>query len=468
MPGALVAILRGSDAISVDDSAPVLAEAAAGSIAVVVDAVDEIAATGGAPVVEQALLALQLDITIRPLPQVPDRADDLGAFVGILIDDPPGFTPEERHTLSVFVEHGGVVLVTLGPRAAVAPLGASLEPFLHHAVAWEETSVPGVAPETASGALAASAASLIDLGAKHRSRLDATDIAQFVSLLEWKDHQPLVLHRAIGRGEVWVVTLPFALDASDLPVRPAFLALLDAWTEAARARRVPKRGDVGAAWTLTGASHVTVTGAGRGKRFWSFATEASRERHLPGLGSTRSKPMGAGRMRVAAPVEREVDLRPRRLAVSGGGARAVGDTRATIDASPAIAALDALAGDRRALFSCARRAQGGGRVTHSSAVTTESSSQRRELRLHSAPCASDRLSSSRSLAVTACAGAGPYGHSAQYAPLSSEERAANGSKDYDPVMVQRQPDAWHAALVSLFGVVVARLAGAWQEARISR
>jgi hypothetical protein len=60
---------------------------------------------------------------------------------------------------------------------------------------------------------------------------------------------------------------------------------------------------------------------------------------------------------------------------------------------------------------------------------------------------------------TACAGAGPYGHAAVYAPLSPETRAANGSKDYDPVMVQRQPDVWRAASVSLFGVVVARSPG---------
>jgi hypothetical protein len=61
--------------------------------------------------------------------------------------------------------------------------------------------------------------------------------------------------------------------------------------------------------------------------------------------------------------------------------------------------------------------------------------------------------------VSGCAGAGPYGHSAQYVPLSAEEHAAKGAKDYDPVMVDRQPEAWHAATVSLFGVVVARSPG---------
>lgn len=65
-----------------------------------------------------------------------------------------------------------------------------------------------------------------------------------------------------------------------------------------------------------------------------------------------------------------------------------------------------------------------------------------------------------SLLVGLCAcGGGPYGHSIQYSPLSGEERAASGAKDYDPVMAQRQPEIWHASPVSLFGVVVARKPG---------
>jgi hypothetical protein len=62
-------------------------------------------------------------------------------------------------------------------------------------------------------------------------------------------------------------------------------------------------------------------------------------------------------------------------------------------------------------------------------------------------------------ALVGCAGAGPYGHSAQYTPLPDEKHAAEGAKDFDPVMVQRQPEAWHAGTVSLFGVVVARAPG---------
>ena len=61
--------------------------------------------------------------------------------------------------------------------------------------------------------------------------------------------------------------------------------------------------------------------------------------------------------------------------------------------------------------------------------------------------------------LPACASAGPYGHAAVYAPISGEEAAAKGAKDYDPVMAQRQPEEWKAGTVSLFGVVVARAPG---------
>ncbi len=61
--------------------------------------------------------------------------------------------------------------------------------------------------------------------------------------------------------------------------------------------------------------------------------------------------------------------------------------------------------------------------------------------------------------LAACAGGGPYDHAVTYVPIAHEEAAAKGARDFDPVMVQRQPDVWRAAPVSLFGVVVARAPG---------
>jgi hypothetical protein len=58
-----------------------------------------------------------------------------------------------------------------------------------------------------------------------------------------------------------------------------------------------------------------------------------------------------------------------------------------------------------------------------------------------------------------CGGAGPYDHAVEYVPISGEEAAAKGARDFDPVMVQRDPDGWRKTPVSLFGVVVSRAPG---------
>ncbi len=339
-PERLVARLSGSDAIASDDSAPVIIEAGPGSIAVVGDAAEGIAATGGAPVVEQALTALELETAIRPIPTLPDRAEDLAAFGGLLLDDPPGFTPEQRRALGTFVEGGGVLLLALGPQAAAAPLGASLEPILSQAVVWAATPAAGADPASAVGSLAESAASLSDVGAEDRVGLAPEDVAAFEPLLKWTDGAPFVARRSMGRGEAWIVTLPFAVDASDLPLRPAFLALLDAWAAAARARNAPRRTDVGTPWTFPGARSLVAEGPlladARAQRL-PVTNDGTELRVAPALiGAYEVTVDGKKEMRVAAPIARELDLRPRPYSSAAGG-RGLGDSHAAIDISSSVA-----------------------------------------------------------------------------------------------------------------------------------
>jgi hypothetical protein len=71
------------------------------------------------------------------------------------------------------------------------------------------------------------------------------------------------------------------------------------------------------------------------------------------------------------------------------------------------------------------------------------------------------------LFVGACGGGGPYGHSPNYAPLSAEESALAGAREYDPVMYQRFPDDWRKSPVSLFGVVTGRAPGAGGSAYLT-
>jgi hypothetical protein len=55
-----------------------------------------------------------------------------------------------------------------------------------------------------------------------------------------------------------------------------------------------------------------------------------------------------------------------------------------------------------------------------------------------------------------CHSAGPYGFSRKYQPLSAEDSAADGAREYDPVMAARDKDDWKKGPVSVFGVVKAR------------
>ena len=332
----VIARLSGLDAIAADDEAPVVTETGRGAIAVVADAADEAVATGGAPVVEQALTSLKLDLDVRPLPAFPDRVEDLAGDLGVLIDDPSGLTPEQRHAMSSFFDGRGVVMLALGPRAARAPLGATLEPILTHAVTWRETTSAGADPESASGLLAESATSVADLGASHRTGLAPEDAAAFEPLLKWSDGDTLVGRRAIGRGEAWIVGMPFSVEASDLALRPGFLALLEAWARTARDRAVSRRSVVGAAWTFPGARDVSATGPGGAV---SVTREAGVARIAPPLlGSYHIVVDGKVEERVAAADARELDLRPRAIAAGASG-HGVGERRAAVDVSGYVSLL---------------------------------------------------------------------------------------------------------------------------------
>jgi hypothetical protein len=107
---ALEARLAGSDALAEDDSAPVVESGGALAVATVIDAAASRVETGGPPPVEQAFASLELDASLRPLASIPENAADLAPYAALIVDDPPGFTPEVRRSLGAWVERGGVVL----------------------------------------------------------------------------------------------------------------------------------------------------------------------------------------------------------------------------------------------------------------------------------------------------------------------------------------------------------------------
>ncbi len=334
--GALViAELTGSDAIASDDKAPVVVEAGPAALAVVSDRRDDSVATGGAPVVEQALAALHVDLATRPIPQPPDRREDTAPFAAIMVDDAPGFTPEQRRALAAFTEGGGMLFLALGPRAAAAPLGANFEPFLANPVGWGTSTSPGADPGSAP-LLGESAASLTDLGAKGRTRLAEQDTAAADVLARWTDGAPLFLRRTLGRGEVWLATLPFSVDESDLALRPGFLALLDAFVAEAKQRSAPRRGDVGSTWVFAGARKLEATGPNG--PLTPVRDEGALRVVPPVVGAYQLVVEGVKELRVAAPVAAEIDTRPRAVAPSATSSSQGGGV-AVVDVSWAIALL---------------------------------------------------------------------------------------------------------------------------------
>jgi hypothetical protein len=341
-PAEVTVRLTGHDAIAADDQAPAVVQAGPTAIAVVADEAEEATATGGAPIVEQALAALRLDLAVHPIPEPPEREGDLTDFVGLIIDDPPGLTPEQRHAVGAFVEHGGVLLLALGPRAAAAPLGASFEPVLGSAVAWGPSPVAGATTEGVSSELAESAASLLDLAPRGRATLTAADAANLLRespLARWKDGAPLFARRTLGDGEAWVSTLPFSVGESDLPLRPAFLSLLDAWTTVARQRAAPRRGDVGTTWSFATARPTKVTGPDGDVPLASAVdTGGSTGAHLvpANVGAYRIAFGDRIEVRVAAPVESELDLRPRAIASAEAQGKS-GGAHAEVDISWIVA-----------------------------------------------------------------------------------------------------------------------------------
>jgi hypothetical protein len=150
-----------------------------------------------------------------------------------------------------------------------------------------------------------------------------------------------------------MVTLPFSVDESDLALRPAFLALLDSWARSARERAAPKRSDVGTVWGFPGARAVEVVGP-RGPI--AVSREQGVARVLPPLvGVYRITVDGKAETRVAAPVSRELDLRPRAAAAATGG-EGMGERRASVDISgPLALALLALVAAEIALRAWSRR-----------------------------------------------------------------------------------------------------------------
>jgi hypothetical protein len=251
--------LNGADTLASDDHAAVAAESAALGVMVVADSANASAETGGAPVIEQALAALESNAVLHPVALLPDDPSEFHGNALVLLDDPGGITPEARGALASFIEQGGVAVAFLGPRAEQTPLGATLEPFVHGAVHWEGAATGGVNSDSLSW-LGPEAASLRDLALHGRAGLAAADLLGAKILANFSDNQPFITERALGRGAVFTVALPSSVERSDFPLRPAFLALLDYLVGEAGTRRGVTQSVAGSDWLFPVNANVAIEG----------------------------------------------------------------------------------------------------------------------------------------------------------------------------------------------------------------
>lgn len=336
---ALVAALDGSDAIAHDDVAPLAPPGAELAIGVVSDATVSRTETGGPPPVEQGFTALGLGASIKALATTPDDEKELAALGALVVDDAPGFTPEQRRALTGWIQAGGTLMVALGPTSQSAPLGSSFAGLIPGVVRWGPTPVPGLEPSTA-GVFGVTAEGLADIAPRGRTALTAEPGDGSEVLAAWKDGAPFLLRRRLGRGSVLAVGVPLSTTSSDFALRPAFLALLDRVAELARAANGSARVEVGQMVALDGfakasAERLPLDGGP------PVAVDLRGEGKLAHLepdvrGVYRLELDGATSTRVATLPAREIDLRQRAVADLARSGELGGEAPRT-DASPWVA-----------------------------------------------------------------------------------------------------------------------------------
>jgi Mg-chelatase subunit ChlD len=323
-----------NDAIREDDELPLVTAGAPKPIALVVDPATASVETGGATVVEQALRALHPAEAIKPLATLPDDERDLEGHSGLVIDDPQGFTPEQRRAVKSMLDRGGAVLLMLGPRSGTAPIGATFEPILQQQPRWMASSVKGIDEPSAEGLLGEGASGLVDLNAKNRTVIGYEDAKAMTVLLQWKDKEPYLLRRTVGRGDAWVLTLPAAVDASDLALSTGFVGILAAWSESAHQSSGSTSLEMGQSWSVSNVGAVESAG---GKA--DIKREAAVFRITPSLIGVHTLTIdGKAEMRLATVSRAELDTRPRLLPVVKD-ATASSARQVRIDASPYVAGL---------------------------------------------------------------------------------------------------------------------------------
>lgn len=250
--------ITGPDGIERDNLANVSRVSRALAVGVAAERISGGGATGGATLIEQAVAALDPDLNVKPLAELPENPEQLRELAALVVDDPRGLSPDTRAALEEWLMRGGILLGLLGPNSASAELAANNEPFSRPGIQWEVTQSATLDVGSLSALLGSEATSFDALQQAGRMRLDSAALPNAVVRGKWTDGVPWLFERRVGLGAVFTVGLPSTLEQSELALRPGFLALLDVVLEQSRSRSGSKRANVGVPWRFPGQTKVEV------------------------------------------------------------------------------------------------------------------------------------------------------------------------------------------------------------------
>jgi hypothetical protein len=214
-------------------------------------------------------------------------------------------------------------------------LGANFEPLVPGSITWSPSPSPGL-DDKASVLFGSAAAGLLDFRPRGRATVDLNALGGAAQVsARWKDGAPWLIERPLGRGFVFILTVPTSPDESDIALRPAFLLLLDRLVEATRTRNGAYRITIGEAWFFEAAKSLEVVGPDKAKL--RVAEEGTRKVVVPDRIGAYDITLDRDKLtRVVAASEKEVDGRPRRVSPASQSS-SLGDTRARVDLSPYLA-----------------------------------------------------------------------------------------------------------------------------------
>lgn len=255
----LTARLDESDDNPSNDAAPVFSGISGTVVATLSDYTTARPATGGPPLMEQALAAVGGQLIVRPWSALPEDEHSYSDVSLLILDDPSGYGPEVRAPLVNWLSRGGVAVAFLGARAVSDQLGMSLSPFLEGSAVWSPIAGLGFDPASLKW-LGATGTSWSDIRARGRLEFEPAAPAKTTVRGRWQDDRLAMFESRLGRGLTWTIGLPASTNVSDLALRPALLALLDHVIETARRRGLSPITAVGHAWKTDAHDTFKVTG----------------------------------------------------------------------------------------------------------------------------------------------------------------------------------------------------------------